>query len=72
MRYREDLAPVLTAVTCNIEPKEKIGVVGRTGAGRRAFSIGFRVRGPHSPSREIQPDPGAVSALRALPRLGEY
>ncbi|KAJ2805096.1 Multidrug resistance-associated protein 1, partial [Coemansia helicoidea] len=34
MRYREDLEPALKGIKLTIEPGEKIGIVGRTGAGK--------------------------------------
>ena len=34
MRYRPDLPNVLKQLNCKIEAGEKIGVVGRTGAGK--------------------------------------
>lgn len=33
LRYREGLTPVLRGISCHINPREKIGIVGRTGAG---------------------------------------
>ena len=36
MRYRKDLPLVLSGVTVHIAPREKVGVVGRTGAGMYA------------------------------------
>lgn len=38
-RYRENLDLVLKGISFNIEPGEKIGVVGRTGAGASLHSI---------------------------------
>ena len=33
-RYRKDLPDVLSEVSCRVEPGEKVGIVGRTGAGK--------------------------------------
>lgn len=38
-KYRPDLDPVLKNINLNIKPKEKIGVVGRTGAGKSTLSL---------------------------------
>ena len=35
MRYRPDMDPVLRNVSFDILPQEKVGVIGRTGAGKR-------------------------------------
>jgi ABC-type multidrug transport system fused ATPase/permease subunit len=44
MRYRAGLPLVLDDITCDIKPREKIGIVGRTGAGKSSFvSILFRL-----------------------------
>ena len=37
LRYREDLEPVLTDIKFEIEPRMKVGVVGRTGAGKSSL-----------------------------------
>jgi ABC-type multidrug transport system fused ATPase/permease subunit len=37
MRYRKELDPVLTAVSFTVEPRQKIGIVGRTGAGKSSL-----------------------------------
>ncbi|ELP91449.1 multidrug resistance-associated protein, putative [Entamoeba invadens IP1] len=43
-RYRDTLPPVLQAVSARIQPKEKIGVVGRTGSGKSTLMAGiFRI-----------------------------
>ncbi len=38
---RPDLDLVLKGIDCSIKPQEKVGVVGRTGAGKRLVSIIF-------------------------------
>jgi ATP-binding cassette subfamily C (CFTR/MRP) protein 1 len=47
MKYRVDLKPVINNVSCTIQPREKIGVVGRTGAGKSSLTnILFRLVEP--------------------------
>ncbi|RUS82898.1 hypothetical protein EGW08_009321 [Elysia chlorotica] len=44
LRYREGLDLVLKGITCNIKSGEKIGIVGRTGAGKSSLTIAlFRI-----------------------------
>ncbi|CEJ94449.1 hypothetical protein VHEMI09979 [[Torrubiella] hemipterigena] len=38
-RYRADLDPVLRNVSVMIQPKEKVGIVGRTGAGKSSLTL---------------------------------
>ncbi|CZS93813.1 related to bile acid ABC transport protein [Rhynchosporium agropyri] len=38
-RYRSDLEPVLRRVTFKINPLEKVGIVGRTGAGKSSLAL---------------------------------
>ncbi|OQV18389.1 Multidrug resistance-associated protein 1 [Hypsibius exemplaris] len=43
-RYRPDLDLALSGISCSIAPGEKIGIVGRTGAGKSSLSLGlFRI-----------------------------
>ncbi|GMT07512.1 hypothetical protein PENTCL1PPCAC_29686 [Pristionchus entomophagus] len=44
MRYREGLDLVLKGVTAHIEPGKKVGIVGRTGAGKSSLTLAlFRI-----------------------------
>ncbi|XP_061183744.1 multidrug resistance-associated protein 1-like [Saccostrea echinata] len=44
LRYREGLDLVLKEIDCEIMPGEKIGIVGRTGAGKSSLTLGlFRI-----------------------------
>lgn len=48
-RYREGLDPVLRNISLDIKAKEKIGVVGRTGAGKSSLTLAlFRIIEPIS------------------------
>ena len=38
-RYRKELDPVLRNITLTINPKEKVGIVGRTGAGKSSLAL---------------------------------
>ncbi|GAV02763.1 hypothetical protein RvY_13289 [Ramazzottius varieornatus] len=53
-RYRKDLDLVLRGVECDIRPGEKIGIVGRTGAGKSSLTLAlFRIVEAASGSVEI-------------------
>ncbi|XP_069938780.1 multidrug resistance-associated protein 1-like isoform X3 [Cherax quadricarinatus] len=40
-RYRPQLDLVLRGITCTFKPAEKIGIVGRTGAGKTSMTLGL-------------------------------
>lgn len=47
LRYKPDAPLVLKHIECKIDPVEKIGVVGRTGAGKSSLSLAmFRIVEP--------------------------
>ena len=46
-RYREGLDLVLQGVTATLQPGERVGVVGRTGAGKSSLTLAlFRLLEP--------------------------
>lgn len=62
-RYRENLDPVLKDITFSVKPKEKIGIVGRTGAGKSSLVLSiFRLIEPIEGHIEI--DDLNTSSLR--------
>lgn len=53
-RYRPGLELVLKGITCTINPGEKVGIVGRTGAGKSSLTLAlFRLIEAHSGSIDI-------------------
>lgn len=57
-KYREGLDPVLKNIDLDIKPHEKIGVVGRTGAGKSSLTLAlFRI---------VEPLPGGNIAIDNL------
>jgi ABC-type multidrug transport system fused ATPase/permease subunit len=49
MSYRKGLPPVLKGISLVIQPRQKVGVVGRTGAGKSSmFQALFRIVEPTS------------------------
>lgn len=41
VRYAADLDPVLKGISFNVNPREKVGVVGRTGSGKSTLALSF-------------------------------
>ncbi|KAJ3047895.1 hypothetical protein HK102_012808, partial [Quaeritorhiza haematococci] len=52
VKYAPDLPPVLNKITVHMHAREKIGVVGRTGAGKSTLTIAF--------FRFIEPESGTI------------
>ena len=45
LRYRKDLAPALRGLSATFAPGERVGVCGRTGAGKSTIAVAlFRLR----------------------------
>jgi ABC-type multidrug transport system fused ATPase/permease subunit len=53
VRYARDLPPVLNGVSFAVGPGEKVGVVGRTGAGKSTLSLALL--------RYVEPSSGAIT-----------
>lgn len=63
-RYRPGLPLVLNRVTCTIKPREKIGVVGRTGAGKSSLMLAlFRFNEPEDDGGTIRIDGVDISKI---------
>ena len=57
-RYREGLDLVLKNITLDIKPNEKVGIVGRTGAGKSSLTLAlFRLIEPVDGNILITNDP---------------
>uniref|UniRef100_A0A3B3DPP9 ATP-binding cassette sub-family C member 5 n=1 Tax=Oryzias melastigma TaxID=30732 RepID=A0A3B3DPP9_ORYME len=39
LRYQENLPLVLNKISCTVRPKEKVGIVGRTGSGKSSLGV---------------------------------
>jgi ATP-binding cassette subfamily C (CFTR/MRP) protein 1 len=52
LRYRDDLEPVLRGVSLSVRGGERIGIVGRTGAGKSSLFLAL--------TRIVEPGPGMV------------
>ncbi|KAJ1728734.1 ATP-binding cassette glutathione S-conjugate transporter ycf1, partial [Coemansia biformis] len=73
LRYREDLPPALDGINLTINPGEKIGIVGRTGAGKSTLvkSLFRLVHGTTSGKILVDgQDIGAMGIGDLRPRLG--
>ncbi|CAF0920721.1 unnamed protein product [Adineta ricciae] len=65
MRYRPELEPVLCNINLHISPMEKIGIIGRTGAGKSSlFQALFRLVERAAVNGEIFIDGIAISRLK--------
>jgi ABC-type bacteriocin/lantibiotic exporter with double-glycine peptidase domain len=54
MRYREFLDPSIRGLSCDVDPGMKIGIVGRTGAGKSSIlQVLFRLTEPFEGSLNI-------------------
>ena len=53
VRYAPDLPPVLNHLTFDVSPGEKVGVVGRTGAGKSTLSLALL--------RYVEPSGGSIT-----------
>jgi ABC-type multidrug transport system fused ATPase/permease subunit len=68
-RYRADLGPVLKSVTFNVKAGEKVGIVGRTGAGKSSLALAL-FRGLEAEAGKILID-GVDIGLIGLQELRE-
>ncbi|KAJ2716479.1 Multidrug resistance-associated protein 1 [Coemansia spiralis] len=73
MRYHKDASPALSNVSLTIHPGERVGIVGRTGAGKSSLIKALFRLHPHNTSGAILIDGQDISALSVgdlRPRLG--
>jgi ABC-type multidrug transport system fused ATPase/permease subunit len=61
-RYRSDLQPVLRNLNMTIRPQEKIGIVGRTGAGKSSLAMAL-MRGLEADDGKITIDDLAIGQM---------
>ncbi|XP_053376881.1 multidrug resistance-associated protein 1-like [Mercenaria mercenaria] len=65
VRYREGLDLVLKNINVNVKPGEKVGIVGRTGAGKSSLTLGL--------FRLIEPAAGSINIDKHdISRLGLF
>lgn len=41
LAYRTGAEPALRDITCTVAPRDKVGIVGRTGAGKSTLTLGL-------------------------------
>ncbi|KAI9930032.1 hypothetical protein MW887_011842 [Aspergillus wentii] len=61
-RYRPDLGPVLKNVSFSVQPGEKVGIVGRTGAGKSSLALAL-FRGLEAETGKVIIDDVPIGAI---------